>query len=168
MVCLFDHEEIGSTSAQGANSSFLVDIIERLLHGKCTKPVFAANSFLLSVDGAHAFNPNYKDRYEDAHQPLMHHGPVIKYNANMRYATNGFTAATIKKIANERKIPLQEFVVKNDSPCGSTIGPILSALSGIKTADIGNPMLSMHSIRETCGTLDLCYLITLLEGFFEA
>uniref|UniRef100_A0A0A9Y1J7 aspartyl aminopeptidase n=1 Tax=Lygus hesperus TaxID=30085 RepID=A0A0A9Y1J7_LYGHE len=145
----------------------MIDVIDRIIHGQCTRAVFAANSFLLSVDGAHAYHPNYKDRYEDAHCALMHKGPVLKYNTNKRYATNGISAAVIKQIAKQHQIPIQEFVVRNDSPCGSTIGPIISALSGIQTADIGNPMLSMHSVREMCGTSDISYLCRLLKAFWS-
>lgn len=167
MICLFDHEECGSSSPQGAAGSLVPDIIEHLISNKTLRATLVANSFLLSVDGAHACHPNYKEKHEGSHRPILHGGPVIKYNANVRYATNGFTAAVIKDIAKKESIPVQEFVVKNDSPCGSTIGPILSSLSGIKTVDIGNPMLSMHSIREMCGTADILFLTKLLESFFE-
>ncbi|EPY40683.1 aspartyl aminopeptidase [Angomonas deanei] len=167
MVCLFDHEEVGSSSSQGAGGTLIPDIIEYIVNGASLRSTLVANSFLLSVDGAHAVHPNYGDKHEENHRPNLHKGPVIKYNANTRYATNGFTGATVKKIAADSNIPLQEFVVKNDSPCGSTIGPILSTLSGIKTADMGNAMLSMHSIREMCGTLDILYLANFLESFFS-
>ncbi|KEG06670.1 putative aspartyl aminopeptidase, putative,metallo-peptidase, clan MH, family M20 [Trypanosoma grayi] len=166
MVCLFDNEEIGSASSQGAGGTIIPDIIEYIIGSKTLRSTLVANSFLLSVDGAHALHPNYKDKHEENHRPLLHRGPVIKYNANMRYATNGATAAVIKSIAKKASIPLQEFCVKNDSPCGSTIGPILSSLSGIRTVDIGNPMLSMHSVREMCGTQDILHLTNLVEEFF--
>ncbi|KAK7200253.1 aspartyl aminopeptidase [Novymonas esmeraldas] len=166
MVCLFDHEECGSSSPQGAAGSLVPDVIEHLLSSKALRATLVANSFLLSVDGAHGCHPNYTDKHESAHRPALHAGPVIKYNANVRYATNGLTAAVVKDLAKKVDVPIQEFVVRNDSPCGSTIGPILSTLSGIKTADIGNPMISMHSIREMCGTLDVYYLTKLIESFF--
>ncbi|CCW67291.1 unnamed protein product [Phytomonas sp. Hart1] len=167
VVCLFDHEEVGSNTAQGAGGTLIPDLIERLIDEQTFRSRLVANSFLLSVDGAHAVHPNYPEKHESAHLPKLHHGPVIKYNANARYATNAWTAAVVKKLAKQAFIPIQEFVVKNDSPCGSTIGPILSTLSGIKTADIGNAMLSMHSIREMCGTTDVYYLIELIKSFFK-
>ncbi|CCD19410.1 putative Aminopeptidase I zinc metalloprotease (M18) M42 glutamyl aminopeptidase [Trypanosoma vivax] len=166
MVCLFDNEEVGSETAQGAGGTLIPDIVEYINKTKTLRATIVANSFLLSVDGSHAVHPNYQEKHEDQHRPFLHHGPVIKYNANMRYATNGATAAVIKLIAKKASIPLQEFCVRNDSPCGSTIGPVLSTLSGIKTVDLGNPMLSMHSIREMCGTVDLLHLLNLIEAFF--
>jgi aspartyl aminopeptidase len=166
MVCLFDHEECGSSSPQGAAGSLVPDIIEHLVSNKALRATLVANSFFLSVDGAHGCHPNYTDKHEGAHRPALHEGPVIKYNANVRYATNGLTAAVVKHLAKKANVPVQEFVVRNDSPCGSTIGPILSTLSGIKAADIGNPMISMHSVREMCGTLDIYYLTKLIESFF--
>ncbi|KAG5490318.1 hypothetical protein JKF63_00438 [Porcisia hertigi] len=166
MVCLFDHEECGSNSPQGAAGTLVPDVIEHLVKSKTLRATLVANSFLLSVDGAHGCHPNYADKHENVHRPAIHGGPVIKYNANVRYATNGLTAAVVKHLAKKADVPVQEFVVRNDSPCGSTIGPILSSLSGIKTADVGNPMLSMHSVREMCGTLDVYYMTKLIESFF--
>ncbi|KPI84694.1 putative Aspartyl aminopeptidase [Leptomonas seymouri] len=166
MVCLFDHEECGSSSPHGAAGSLVPDVIEHLTSNKTLRATLVANSFLLSVDGAHGCHPNYTDKHENAHRPELHEGPVIKYNANVRYATNGVTAAVVKHLAKKVNVPVQEFVVRNDSPCGSTIGPILSTLTGIKTADIGNPMISMHSVREMCGTLDIYYMTKLIESFF--
>ncbi|EKG04533.1 aspartyl aminopeptidase, putative,metallo-peptidase, clan MH, family M20, putative [Trypanosoma cruzi] len=166
MVCLFDNEEIGSETSQGAGGTLVPDLIEHIIASKTLRATLVANSFLLSVDGAHALHPNYKDKHEENHRPLLHRGPVIKYNANMRYATNGATASIVKSIAKEALVPVQEFCVKNDSSCGSTIGPILSSLSGIRTVDIGNPMLSMHSVREMCGTTDISYLTNFIEAFF--
>lgn len=166
VVCLFDHEEVGSSSPVGAGGTLLIDVIERLVGNDNLRAVLVANSFLLSVDGAHGVHPNYAEKHEMSHRPHLNKGPVIKYNANVRYATNGVTAAVISSIAQKAGIPLQKFVVKNDSPCGSTIGPILSTLSGVKTVDIGNAQLSMHSIREMCGTVDILYLMKLIQYFF--
>ncbi|RNF26526.1 putative aspartyl aminopeptidase, putative,metallo-peptidase, clan MH, family M20 [Trypanosoma conorhini] len=166
MICLFDNEEVGSETSQGAGGTLVQDLIEHIMASKTHRSTLVANSFLISVDGAHALHPNYKDKHEENHRPLLHRGPVIKYNANMRYATNGATAAVVKSIAKEASIPMQEFCVPNDSPCGSTIGPIISSLSGIRTVDIGNPMLSMHSVREMCGTTDISHLVNFIEAFF--
>lgn len=168
MVALFDHEEVGSESAQGAAGSFVTDVVERFSAANtAARSAAIANSFLFSVDCAHGAHPNYLDKHEEHHRPLIHGGPAIKYNANARYATNGYTAAVVKALAKRSATPIQSFCVKNDSPCGSTIGPILSTLSGIAAVDIGIPMLSMHSVREMCGTVDLVYLTNLLEKFFQ-
>lgn len=118
---------------------------------------------------AHALHPNYQDKHESKHQPQMHAGIVIKSNANQRYATTSLTSTILKQIAATATpaIPLQEFVVRNDSPCGSTIGPILSAKLGLRTIDVGAPMLSMHSVREMCGVEDLGLSVRLFRRYFE-
>ncbi|PVV04512.1 hypothetical protein BB560_000988 [Smittium megazygosporum] len=167
MIGLFDHEEIGSRSAYGAESTLLADTIKRLqINGSTTAyEVSLANSFLVSADMAHAIHPNYSEKHEDNHSPQMNAGIVIKINANQRYATTSATSALFKKIAANHNIPVQEFVVRNDSPCGSTIGPLISSNLGIRTIDVGNPMLSMHSVRETMGTDDVQHSIQLFEAF---
>lgn len=169
VVALFDHEEVGSESPQGAAGTLITDIFERICAAQLPcRAASIANSFLLSVDCAHAAHPNYGDKHEDNHRPHLHLGPVVKYNVNTKYATNGLTGSVVKAISKLAGVPVQQFCVRNDSPCGSTIGPILSTLSGIPAADIGNPMLSMHSVRETCGTVDLHYLTVFLESFFTS
>lgn len=177
MLSLFDHEEIGSVSAQGADSSFLPDVLHRLtginfgseqhFDGAETFHEVMSKSFLLSSDQAHGVHPNYSEFYESENRPHLNKGPVIKINANQRYATNSKGIVLIKKVADRAKVPLQLFVVRNDSPCGSTIGPMLSAKLGIRTLDLGNPQLSMHSIRETGGTFDVVRLNDLFKGFYE-
>ncbi|CAH2352053.1 aspartyl aminopeptidase 4 [[Candida] railenensis] len=166
LISLFDHEEIGSVSAQGADSTFLPDTLYRLVDFASFHQVMA-NSFLLSSDMAHGVHPNYGENYEASNRPHVNKGPVIKINANQRYATNSPGIVLLKKCAELAKVPLQLFVVRNDSPCGSTIGPILSAKLGIRTLDLGNPQLSMHSIRETGGTYDVVRLCDLFESFFN-
>lgn len=167
LISLFDHEEIGSVSAQGADSSFLPDVLARLTdsdNGALAR--MCSQSFLLSSDQAHGIHPNYERFYERENRPHVNGGPVIKINANQRYATNSRGIVTIKAIAERAKVPLQLFVVRNDSPCGSTIGPMLSAKLGIRTLDLGNPQLSMHSIRETGGSHDVAKLVQLFSSFF--
>jgi len=163
----FDHEEVGSTSTQGANSPFLSQTLERIflsLHfGKEDYFKMIANSLLISVDLAHAMHPNYKEKHEPHHQPLLNKGIVIKQNANLRYASNGYSTAHIVELCQKNKIPYQFFVSRNDMPCGSTIGPLNASQTGIETIDIGVAQLSMHSCRELAATqdqLDMCQLLT--------
>ena len=117
------------------------------------------NSLLVSADMAHALHPNYMDKHEDNHQPKMHKGMVVKHNANQRYATTAVTATASLMRAKMENVPTQDFVVRNDMGCGSTIGPIIAAGVGIRTVDVGIPQLSMHSVREMCGTedIDICF-----------
>ncbi|KAI1637662.1 peptidase [Biscogniauxia mediterranea] len=190
LVTCFDHEEIGSTSAQGADSDLLPAVVRRLSilaggrHGdsvsdKSWEHISSdpdidlstafeqtmAASFLVSADMAHSVHPNYVGKYESNHQPEMNKGTVIKINANQRYATNSPGIVLLQETAKRAGVPLQLFVVRNDSPCGSTIGPMLSAKLGVRTLDLGNPQLSMHSIRETGGTYDVEHAIKLFESY---
>lgn len=184
LIALFDHEEIGSRTAQGADSNALPAIIRRLsvLPSSSSSSdgdlatayeQTLSTSFLVSADMAHSVNPNYAAKYESDHKPEMNKGPVIKINANARYATNSPGIVLLQEVARKateetgKQVPLQLFVVRNDSSCGSTIGPMLSAALGARTLDLGNPQLSMHSIRETGGTYDVDYAIRLFTGFFQ-
>ncbi|KAI8868627.1 aspartyl aminopeptidase [Ramicandelaber brevisporus] len=126
-----------------------------------------ARSWLISADMAHSVHPNYADIHEAKHRPIVNGGVVIKTNANVRYATTAETSTMLKTIARKHAVPIQEFVVRNDSSCGSTIGPILAARLGLRTIDIGCPQLSMHSIRETAGTVDIAHAINLFKGVFS-
>ena len=187
LISLFDHEEIGSQTAQGADSNLLPSIVRRLSvlpasessdsdtsydkvadhHDSLTAyEQTLSRSFLVSADMGHSVNPNYPAKYEADHRPEMNKGPVIKINANARYATNSPGIVLLQEIAKKENVPLQLFVARNDSSCGSTIGPMLSAALGTRTLDLGNAQLSMHSIRETCGTHDVAYAIDLFKGFF--
>jgi aspartyl aminopeptidase len=169
VVCLYDHEEIGSQSATGADSTVLVTVLERLvLAAGGDREAFhraLAGSVCASVDGAHATHPNYADRHEPSHQVALNAGPVIKRNSNERYATHADSEAHLRVAAHTADVPLQEFVVRSDLACGSTIGPITAARLGVPTVDLGIPMLSMHSARELCGTADPRLLATLLRAW---
>lgn len=124
-------------------------------------------SFLFSVDQAHAIHPNFPNKHEKSHSPLMNNGVVVKNNQNQRYTTNSVTGFIIREIVRKAGIqPVQEFVVRNDCPCGSTIGPILSSATGIRTVDAGMAQLSMHSIREVMGIVDLTNGFELFDAFF--
>ena len=125
-------------------------------------------SLLVSADMAHACHPNYAEKHEDNHRPAMNQGVVIKQNANQRYATTAISTLLLREFSKIAGVPLQEFVVRNDSPCCSTIGPMLSAKLGIRTIDVGNPQWSMHSIRETCGVKDVDYAVNLFKVYFES
>ncbi|KAL8738611.1 MAG: hypothetical protein Q9181_000607 [Wetmoreana brouardii] len=173
LISLFDHEEIGSQTAQGADSNFLPAVVRRLSvigpgndKGTAYEQTLAT-SFLVSADMAHSVNPNYAAKYENDHKPEMNKGTVVKINANARYATNSPGIVLIQEVARRREVPLQLFVVRNDSSCGSTIGPMLAASLGARTLDLGNPQLSMHSIRETAGVDDVGHGVELFESFFE-
>lgn len=124
-------------------------------------------SFLISADMAHSVHPNYSAKYESHHRPEMNKGTVIKINANARYATNSPGIVLIQECARHAGVPLQLFVVRNDSSCGSTIGPMLSAQMGMRTLDLGNAQLSMHSIRETGGVKDVENAVRLFKSFYE-
>ena len=192
LITCFDHEEIGSTSAHGANSDLLPAVVRRLSilaggrHGDTSSDKSwehissdpeidlttafeqsMAVSFLVSADMAHSVHPNYVGKYESNHQPEMNKGTVIKINANQRYATNSPGIVLVQEAAKHAGVPLQLFVVRNDSSCGSTIGPMLSAKLGVRTLDLGNPQLSMHSIRETGGTYDVGHAIKLFSSFLS-
>lgn len=174
MIALFDNEEVGSGSTTGAAGSLLADVIRRTLKVLCRgsdqeglSERSLRRSFLVSADMAHALHPNYLDKHEGSHAPKLHSGLVVKHNANQRYATNAVTATLFRECAAQSGIPTQDFVVRNDMGCGSTIGPILSANLGIRTVDVGVPQLSMHSVRELCGTEDIEICYRHFRAFFE-
>ncbi|KAJ6418117.1 hypothetical protein OIU84_001492 [Salix udensis] len=171
MVALFDHEEVGSNSAQGAGSPVMLDALSRITSSFDSDskllPKAIQSSYLVSADMAHALHPNYMDKHEENHQPKLHGGLVIKHNANQRYATNAVTSFLFREIASKHNIPTQDFVVRNDMACGSTIGPILASGVGIRTVDVGAPQLSMHSIREMCAVDDVKHSYEHFKAFFQ-
>lgn len=176
IALLFDHEEIGSNSTTGAGSSLFMDtltlITSRLLkqagsaysnsdlHGLLFRSL--RKSYCVSIDMAHALHPNYTAKHDPEMAPKIHHGLVIKTNANQRYATNSLSASMFRQFSKLENLPVQEFSVRSDMGCGSTIGPILATLSGILTIDVGSPQFSMHSIREMMGTSDVYHGTSML------
>ena len=170
VTVLFDHEECGSGSDIGAGSVMLRDVLTQLERNHTERAPggverAAANSFMLSADMAHGVHPNYADKHDDNHKPMMNAGPVIKTNVNQRYATDSQSAALFKQACLEADVPIQEYINRTDLACGSTIGPISSAQLGIRTVDVGGAMLSMHSIREQAGAKDVDWMITAMARF---
>ena len=170
VIALFDHEEVGSESATGAAGPLLATILERIAAGVgADRDGFhhvLAGSSCISADNAHAVHPNYPERHEPGHRPIVNAGPAIKVNANQRYATSAETAVLFQQACERAGVPWQVFVSRNNMPCGSTIGPITATSLGIPTVDIGVPQLSMHSARELCGVDDPQYLARALTAYF--
>ena len=171
VLACFDHEEVGSTSRDGAAGTLLATVLERiaLARGVDRQAHLAAlaGSLMLSADMAHAVHPNYADRHEPRHKPKLGGGPVLKANHNQRYATSAETAAAVHRLARAAGVTLQDFVARTDLGCGSTIGPAVAARLGIAVADLGAPMLSMHSSREQCGAGDVGPMISALTQLFS-
>ncbi|MEZ5216779.1 MAG: M18 family aminopeptidase [Ilumatobacteraceae bacterium] len=172
VIALFDHEEVGSSSSTGAAGPILEHVLDRLLlmHGSTGDDRYRcfAESSCISADNAHAVHPNYPERHDPGHRPLVNAGPALKVNSNQRYATSGTTAALFQRACATAGVPFQTFVSKNTMPCGSTIGPITATRLGIETVDIGVPQLSMHSARELCGTADPVFLARALAAYFSS
>jgi aspartyl aminopeptidase len=169
LVALFDHEEVGSESTSGASGPLLSSIVERLVHARhgntdALHRAIAASA-CVSADNAHAIHPNYPERHEPGHRPIVNEGPAIKQNANQRYATSADTAVMFRNACAAAGVPWQVFVSRNNMPCGSTIGPLTATRLGIATVDIGVPQLSMHSARELCGAADPVHLARALDAF---
>ncbi|MAT04195.1 MAG: M18 family aminopeptidase [Acidimicrobiaceae bacterium] len=171
VVVLNDHEEVGSASTTGAAGPFLEQVLERHVAARGggrdeLLRAYGASS-CISADNAHAIHPNYQDRHDHAHGPIVNRGPAIKINSNQRYATSSATAALFRRACEAASVPHQTFVSRNNMPCGSTIGPITATRLGIDTVDVGVPQLSMHSARELCGTEDPVSLLHALRAAFE-
>lgn len=172
VLAIFDNEEVGSGTKQGADSTFLSDILWRIagaagLEGGAFRRALA-NSFMLSCDNAHAVHPNYMDKADPVNRPLMNHGIVMKYNANQKYTTDGVSAAVFRDLCQREELPLQEFTNRSDMAGGSTLGNISNAHISLNTVDIGLPQLSMHSPCETAGVYDTLDLIRLTHAFFQS
>jgi len=160
-----NHEEIGSSSLAGAHGNFLNTALTRLVPNADKRARMCSISHFISMDNAHALHPNFIEKHDPQHLPLLNHGPVIKYNANQRYATTSKSASLFKSLCLEADVPIQEFVMQNDLACGSTIGPIVATSLGIQTVDVGVPSLAMHSIRESTGARDP-YMLSKAIDFF--
>lgn len=189
VIVMYNHEEIGSNTREGADSLFLNSVVERLvssifkIDAEIQNPKNAAakafpflselvmrteaKSFIISSDSAQSFHPSYPEKFDAEFSPLLNAGLAIKKNGNMRYATNALSEAYVKALCLEAKIDFQQYMARSDSSPGSTVGTMVSALSGIKTVDVGLPLLAMHSVRETAGVKDLESLVELLNVFYS-
>jgi len=167
LLLFTNHEEVGSTSSSGAIGNFIDLFMARILKDPEQRAICLHNSFLLSLDNAHATHPNYKDKSDGDHLVLLNKGPVIKINASQRYASSAVTASIFRLIASEVGVDTQDFVMRSDMACGSTIGPLTAAKLGIDTVDVGAPTWGMHSIREVTGVSDPLSLYTVSRHFFN-
>ena len=170
LVCN-DHEEVGSASTSGAQGPFLKKVLSRWV--SCLHRASDAldrvihHSFLISIDNAHGVHPNYMEKHDDQHRPLLNAGPVIKINANQRYASNSESVALFTALCKQQKVPSQSFVMRSDMACGSTIGPITATELGVTTLDVGVPTFAMHSIRELAGADDAAALARVVKAYYD-
>lgn len=171
VLALFDHEEIGSTTERGAQSGWLEHLLDRIVRdadgdnaGGLSRAL--TKTWLLSSDMAHAVHPAYGDKHDGEHMPKLNAGPVIKQHTNWRYATEADGAALFLRLCEQADTPSQWFVNRSDLACGSTVGPLVAARLGVRGVDVGNPMLSMHSAREMCGTADQPRMAAVMQRFF--
>lgn len=171
VYALFDNEEVGSATSQGAGSTFLANTLERLARslGYSYDETMAmiARSFMISADNAHSVHPNHPEYADPVNRPVINGGIVIKYSAAQKYATNAFSAAYFKKLCKEHDIPTQTFTNHSDNPGGSSLGNISNTVIAIPTVDIGLPQLAMHSSYETAGVKDTAYLVDAVTKFYE-
>ncbi len=172
LVCaFFDHEEVGSKSCHGASGSFLTDTLQRINTATSqSSQDFAralARSFLISADMAHAYHPSFPQVYDAAHTVHINQGVVIKVNVNQRYTSDGVSEAMFMRWCNQANVPYQMYSHRNDLPCGSTIGSLVSAKLGVRGVDVGNPMWAMHSCRESAGVFDHGAMIAVMKQFLK-
>lgn len=174
VIALFDHEEVGSTTSRGAAGRWLGQNLERLCRDSALDQALSrrgglgraiASSWHLSSDMAHAVHPAWADKHDAQHMPFLGKGPVIKQNSSQRYGTEAETAAMLIPLFEETEVPFQWFVNRADLACGSTVGPLVAAELGLRTVDVGNPMLSMHSIREMAGSKDHQQMVKVMAKF---
>lgn len=172
-ICaIFDNEEVGSSTKQGADSTFLEDILERIAEcfylGKGAMKQRLAESFMISADNSHAVHPNHPEKADPTNRPYLNGGIVIKYNANQKYTTDGVSAARIKMLCEEAKVLYQTFANRSDEPGGATLGNISTAHISVDAADIGLPQLAMHCSVETAGSEDTVYLYKMMKHYYGA
>ncbi len=165
LICT-DHEEVGSASCCGAKGPMLQQFLERLVSESEARVRVIERSMMISADNAHGVHPNFMDKHDENHGPLLNRGPVIKVNANQRYATTSETSAFFRLLCERAAVPVQAFVARTDMGCGSTIGPVVASEVGVKTIDVGSPTFAMHSIRELAGANDGWYLYKAVVEFF--
>jgi aspartyl aminopeptidase len=169
LLAAFDHEEIGSESRSGASGPLLAEVVERISRSLGAdddqRHRALAASACLSADAGHAVHPNYPEKHDPTNQPVLNGGPLLKINSNQRYATDATGAALWRRACQDAGVTMQEFVSNNTVPCGSTIGPLTATRLGIRTVDVGVPLLSMHSARELCGVEDPLSLASAMEAF---
>ncbi len=172
VLAVFDHEEVGSATRSGASGPFLADILERVQAGlgadREQQLRTLSASWCVSSDVGHSVHPNYPEKHDPVVRPVLGSGPILKINANQRYATDAAGAAAWHGWCDEASVVSQEFVSNNAVPCGSTIGPLTATRLGIRTVDVGIPILSMHSARELAGTSDLWDLTRVASAFFRS
>lgn len=169
MYCVFDHEEVGSRTRQGADSDFLSNTVNRMgdaLNMTKELPKMLANSLLMSADNGHALHPNHPEKSDNKNHPMLNGGVVIKYHGNQQYTTDAYTGAVVKDICKAKDIPYQTFHNRSDIMGGSTLGNISISHCSIPSADIGLPQLAMHSAFETAGAKDVEYMVEYLKGFY--
>ncbi|NYF96862.1 M18 family aminopeptidase [Janibacter cremeus] len=171
MLAVFDHEEVGSATRSGAAGPFLQDVLERvglaLGADRADRMRALASSWCVSSDVGHSIHPNFPEKHDPHVRPLLGSGPILKLNANQRYASDGAGSAAWHRWCDAAGVTSQDFVSNNTVPCGSTIGPITATRLGIRTVDVGIPILSMHSARELAGTSDLLDLTHVAQTFFR-
>ena len=167
LIVCNDHEEVGSGSLAGAKSNFLSSVVNRLSTKESDLINIMSKSLLVSTDNAHGLHPNFLDKHDSLHGPLINQGPVLKINSNQAYATNSESAALLRLAATRADVPLQSFVVRSDMGCGSTIGPLTAAKLGVRAVDVGVPTFGMHSIRELAGCKDIESMFKLLCAFLD-
>jgi aspartyl aminopeptidase len=174
VLAAFDHEEVGSASTTGAGGPLLENTLRRIVgrgadaEGWDDPARAFAGTLCLSSDVGHAVHPNYPERHDPDHHPLPNGGPILKVNANQRYATDAGGRAAWAAACERAGVPWQTFVSRNSVPCGSTIGPITATRLGVETVDVGIAMLSMHSAREMCGASDPYLLASAMDAFLTS
>jgi len=166
VYCLFDNEEVGSQTKQGAASTFLADVLARIAGSEDALRRCVANSFLVSCDNAHAVHPNHPEYMDKNHAVYMNEGVVIKYNANQRYTSDAVSAAVFRLVCEGVEVPVQMYANRADMPGGSTLGNIANTQVSLNTVDIGLPQLAMHSSYETAGAADTEYMVRALTAFY--